>query len=277
MSYKTILVYLDSRPHNAGLLAFAFGLAKRFEAHLVGLYAPLLPRIPAHAMAGAGRVLHEILEQRRTEGLRQAEKEFRDATARHGDAGAEWRVSEADPGTAVRLNARYADLVVAAQPEPQDAAGVRSLAEEFALSCGRPVLYLPYAGRFATAGERVLIAWNAGREAARAVHDALPILRRAAAVELAVFDPERTPRGHGEEPGSDIALYLARHGIKVTVHGQSGAGFDVGAQILSRAADLGADLVVMGAYGHSRMRELVLGGVTRTMLEAMTLPVLMSH
>jgi nucleotide-binding universal stress UspA family protein len=94
---------------------------------------------------------------------------------------------------------------------------------------------------------------------------------------VAVFDPERGRRNHGEQPGADIGLYLARHGVKVSAHRQSGAGFDVGAQILSRAADTGADLIVIGAYGHSRMRELVLGGVTRTMLESMTVPVLMSH
>jgi nucleotide-binding universal stress UspA family protein len=136
---------------------------------------------------------------------------------------------------------------------------------------------VPYAGRFATAGQRVLIAWDAGREAARAVSDALPLLKRADTVEVAVFDPERGRREHGEQPGADVALYLTRHGVKVSVARQSGANFVVGAQILSRAADTGADLVVMGAYGHSRVRELVLGGVTRIMLESMTVPVLMSH
>jgi len=123
----------------------------------------------------------------------------------------------------------------------------------------------------------VLIAWDAGVEAARAVRDALPLLRRADTVEVAVFDPERGRREHGEQPGADVALYLARHGVKVSVARQSGADFEVGAQILSRAADTGADLIVMGAYGHSRVRELVLGGVTRTILESMTVPVLMSH
>jgi nucleotide-binding universal stress UspA family protein len=217
------------------------------------------------------------VEQRRAENARQAQKQFREAAARHGDAGAEWRASDADAAAAVCLSARYADLVVAAQPEPQDAPEARLLADELAFSAGRPVLFVPYAGRFAAAGKRVLIAWDGGREAARAVSDALPFLKRAEAVEVAVFDPERGRRNHGEQPGADIGLYLARHGVKVSAHRQSGAGFDVGAQILSRAADTSADLIVIGAYGHSRMRELVLGGVTRTMLESMTVPVLMSH
>jgi len=122
-----------------------------------------------------------------------------------------------------------------------------------------------------------MIAWDAGRESARAVSDALPLLKRAKAVEVAVFNPERRRRDHGEQPGADVSLYLARHGVKVTVAQQSGADFEVGAQVLSRAADTAADLIVMGAYGHSRVRELVLGGVTRTILESMTVPVLMSH
>ena len=122
-----------------------------------------------------------------------------------------------------------------------------------------------------------MIAWDAGREAARAVSDALPLLKRAKAVEVAVFNAERRRREHGEQPGADVSLFLSRHGVKVTVAQQSGADFEVGAQVLSRAADTSADLIVMGAYGHSRVRELVLGGVTRTILESMTVPVLMSH
>ena len=277
MTFKTILVHLDGRGRSIERLDFAFGIAAKFEAHLVGLYAPGMARIPSYALAEAGPALREIVERRRTETLRQAEKAFRDAAARRGDAGAEWRVSEADPAAAVALSARYADLVVVAQPEPQDEPGVRALAEEFVLSTGRPMLYLPYAGRFATVGERVMIAWDAGREAARAVSDALPLLKRAKAVEVAVFNPERRRREHGEQPGADVSLYLARHGVKVTVAQQSGADFEVGSQVLSRAADTSADLIVMGAYGHSRVRELVLGGVTRTILESMTVPVLMSH
>lgn len=277
MSYKTILVQLDSRQRSAERLSFAFGLAAQFEAHLVGLYAPGAPRIPSYALAEAGPVLRDVVEQRRIEAARQAQKQFREAAARHGDAGAEWRESAAEPAAALCLSARYADLVVAAQPEPQDDAEVRAVAHELALAAGRPVLFVPYAGRFATAGKRVLIAWDAGREAACAVSDALPLLKRAESVEVAVFDPERGRREHGEQPGADVALYLARHGVKVSVTRQSGANFEVGAQILSRAADTGADLIVMGAYGHSRVRQLVLGGVTRILLESMTVPVLMSH
>lgn len=277
MTYKTILVHLDNRPRCAERLELAFGLAAQFDAHLVGLFAPGSPRVPSYALAEAGPTVRDMLDQRRAKSAGEAEVRFRDAAKKHGDTSAEWRASDGDADAAVRQSARYADLVVAGQSEAEDEGDLRGLADELALSTGRPVLFVPYAGRFAALGKRVLIAWDAGREAARAVTDALPFLQRAEAVEVAAFDPERGRRGHGEQPGADIALYLARHGVKVTVHGQSGAGYEVGGQILSRAADASADLIVMGAYGHSRVRELVMGGATRSMLEAMTVPVLMSH
>jgi len=277
MTYKTILVHLDTRPRSSERLGLACQLAAQFEAHVVGLYAPGALHIPSYAMAEAGFALRELVAQRAADGAREAERRFRDAVAKHGDARAEWRAVEGYAARALRLSARYADLVVAAQPQAEDEGDLAGLADELALSAGRPVLFLPYAGSFPAVGKRILIAWDGGREAARAVSDALPLLRRAQAVEVAVFDPKRAGGKHGEQPGADVALYLARHGVKVTVHAQSGAGYDVGAQILSRAADTSADLIVMGAYGHARVRELVLGGVTRTVLQAMTVPVLMSH
>jgi nucleotide-binding universal stress UspA family protein len=277
MSYKTILLHLDPNARSSEHVGLAFQLAAKFGAHLVGLYAPGPARIPSYALAEAGPALREVIERHRAEAARNAEKRFRDAAAKQGDARAEWRIAEGETAAALRLNARYADLVVAPQAEPGDEPESRMVPHEIVLSAGRPVLFVPYAGRFADTGKRVLIAWDGGREAARAVSDALPLLTRAESVEVSVFDPERAAGRHGELPGADIALYLSRHGVKVTVHRQSGAGYDVGAQVLSRAADAAADLIVMGGYGHARVRELVLGGVTRTILESMTVPVLMSH
>jgi nucleotide-binding universal stress UspA family protein len=276
MAYKTILVHLDHRPRSDVRLALAHQLAQEFDAHLVGLFAPGNARLPSYAQAEGGPLLRDLLEKRRAEILAEAEARFRKFAQRNGGERAEWRPSQSDPAAAVRLSARYADLVVAGQPEADDEGELRGLADELTLSAGRPVLFVPYAGQFPKVGERVLVAWDGGREAARAVSDALPFLQRAKAVEVTVFDPERSYR-HGQEPGADIGLYLSRHGVKVQVARQSGAAFDVGSQILSRAADISADLIVMGAYGHARVRELVLGGVTRSLLEAMTVPVLMSH
>jgi len=276
MSYKTILVHLDHQPRCAERLGLACSLAEELDAHVVGLFALGSPKLPSYALAEGGPTLRDLLDKRNAGIQGEAERRFRDIVRRNGER-AEWRSSQSDPAAAMRLSARYADLVVAGQPEAGDEGDLRGLADELVLSAGRPVLFVPYAGRFAALGKRVLVAWDAGREAARAVTDALPLLRRAETVEVCAFDPEKGRRGHGEQPGADVGLYLARHGVKVTVARQSGAGYDVGAQILSRAADVGADLIVMGAYGHARVRELVLGGVTRTMLEAMTVPVLMSH
>jgi nucleotide-binding universal stress UspA family protein len=121
----------------------------------------------------------------------------------------------------------------------------------------------------------VLLAWNASREATRATTDALPFLKAADKVVVAPVKPDRA--AHGEAPGTDIGLYLSRHGVRVEVAAIQGTDLDAGNALLSRAADLSIDLIVMGGYGHSRMSELILGGVTRTMLESMTVPVLMSH
>jgi nucleotide-binding universal stress UspA family protein len=257
MSYKTILVHLDDRPRRAERLALAFTLAARFDAHLIALFALEATRIPSYALAEAGPLVQEIEARRRAEAARAAEAEFHQAE-RRADAKAEWRLSTADALAALRLSARDADLVVAGQPEdPSD----QAFAAELVLGAGRPVLFVPYAGRFADAGKRVLVAWNASREAARAVSDALPLLACADAVEIVAFAPGGD---HGEPPAADIALYLA-------------PGIDIGARILTRAANADANLIVMGAYGHSRLRELALGGATRTLLEAMTVPVLMAH
>lgn len=272
MSYKTILVHIDERPRRAERLALAFTLAGRFDANVIALCALERLRIPPHARAEGGAVVIDVEKRRRAETLRAAEAEFR-AAERRAAGKAEWRVSTDDPMVALRLSARYADLVVAAQPEPDDPAGLAN-AGELVLGAGRPVLFVPYTGRFADAGKNVLVAWNASREAARAVRDALPLLARADTVHVVAFQPGGD---HGEVPAADIALYLARHGVKATAARDVAPELDIGARILSSAADRGADLIVMGAYGHSRLRELALGGATRSLLEAMTAPVLMAH
>jgi nucleotide-binding universal stress UspA family protein len=274
MTYKTILVHLDDRARRAERLQLGFQLADRFEAHLIALFALDAAFIPSYALAEAGPIVRDIEIRRRSAAARAAEAEFRQAEQRSA-AKAEWRVSMGDPLAAVRLSARYADLVIAGQPEPGEPLA-KAFAGELVLSTGRPVLFVPYVGRFPDVGKRVLVAWNASREAVRAVSDALPLLVRADSLEVVAFAPE-SGWDHGEVPGADIALYLARHGVKATAARQNAPDVEIGAQILSRAADAGADLIVMGGYGHSRLRELALGGATRSVLQAMTVPVLMAH
>ena len=188
---------------------------------------------------------------------------FHEATRRRGIQG-EWRVDTGDIIGITKLHARYADLTIVGQgidlkDAPYD---LRFLPQELALGVGRPVLVVPRYGTFDTVGERVLVAWNGSREATRAVHDALPILKLATTVTVLSIDPERDT---GERmPSADIALHLARHGVAAEGMSTLGLDISVGDLLLSRAADLGADLIVMGAYGHSRVREMVLGGATRT-------------
>jgi nucleotide-binding universal stress UspA family protein len=280
MSYKTILVHLDGGERPGERLEVALGLAETFDAHLVGLLALRQTYIPSFALAEAGPTIVSAVERRRAETARAAEAAFRAATARHGRSAVEWRTSDLDPLVATRLSARYADLVVVGQNDPgggESSGTAPDFAEALVLSAGRPVLLVPYAGRFAGVGRRILVAWNAGREAARAVTDALPLLTRADAVHVVAFNPDQGGADHGDTPGADIGLYLARHGVKVSVAQQQNKELAVGQQILSLAADLSVDLIVMGAYGHSRVRELMLGGATRTLLDSMTVPVLMSH
>ena len=277
MSYRTIVVHLDAAARRSERLALAGELALRHDAHLVGLFALPDMRLP-YAVGGTSGAIALAEERGRHDGAEAAKEEFQAFTRRNG-VKSEWRRSTRDAAAALALSARYADLLIVGQHDPDAKADPermpRYFVEDTVLSAGRPVLVVPYVGRYPRVGARVLVAWNASREAARAVRDALPLLRGARAVEVVAFNPD-TGADHGDEPGADIALYLARHGVNASAAKQH-AGIDAGAQILSRAADFSADLVVMGAYGHWRARELVLGGATRTVLQSMTTPVLMAH
>lgn len=192
---------------------------------------------------------------------------------------AEWRAASGYPAHVAAVHGRYADLIILGQLDPHDALAplIRPRPEEVALLAGRPILVVPYVGTFEQIGQRVLVGWDESREATRAVNDAIPLLEGASSVTVIAVDPKQGRDCHGEIAGADIALHLARHNVAVEVEHTSSAGIDVGNTLLSRARDLEADLLVMGAYGHSRVRELILGGATRTVLASMTLPVLMAH
>jgi nucleotide-binding universal stress UspA family protein len=227
------------------------------------------------------QITPELIEvQMRT--LNRAADRVQDLFRRRGEGPgftSEWRAREGEAGEVAVLHARYADLAIVGQRDPDDEAlgSTGDLPERIALAAGRPVLVVPYAGTFAAVGQRVLVAWNAGREATRAVNDALPLLEGAAKVTVLAVNPGGGIHGHGDVPGADIALHLARHGVRAEASALTSGDVDVGALLLSQAADLDADLIVMGAYGHSRLRELVLGGATREILRSMTVPVLLSH
>jgi nucleotide-binding universal stress UspA family protein len=174
------------------------------------------------------------------------------------------------------LSSLHSDLVVIGQRELQEMPGYLA-PERLLLASGAPILVVPSGWKSEPIGKNILVGWNASREARRAVADALPFLVEAASVTLLVVDSDKRARRHGEEPGADIALYLARHGAQVEVAQVSSRGSPVADIILSYAADHGADLIVIGAYSHARSIEMVFGGVTRTLLKQAPIPVLMSR
>ena len=284
MGFKDILVALDTARPARGRVELAAALAERFAAHLIGLHAALPAEAPRrrgyfdyfdHSLLDPLYREYEQKTQRESEATRHL---FEEAATRHG-LSAEWRTASGYPSEVTALHGRYVDLIVLGQPDPDDPQAMlfRPLPEEVALAVGRPILVVPYAGSWKEIGRRVLVGWDASREATRAINDAMPLLAGAQAVTILAVDPADGPAGHGEVPGADIALHLARHGVKATIEATVSAGIGAGNALLSRASDLEADLLVMGAYGHSRVRELLLGGATRTVLESMTLPVLMAH
>lgn len=278
MGYRSIVVHVNNSARAEQRIRIAAGIAQSERAHLIGV-APTGLAIfrPETQVSELGVYVEQTLDRLRQRCV-EATARF-DAIVEHLDLSSfEHRVADDEDGYAISLHARYADLVVIGQADANDPTIGTSMnfPEHVLLNAGRPVLIVPFAGTFDTVGRDVLVAWNASRECARAVTDALPFLKRARNVRVTVVNATQRLDGHGAEPGADIALYLARHGVKVVVN-QETAVIDIGNTLLSRCADHGSDLIVMGGYGHSKFRETLLGGVTRTMLEQMTVPVLMSH
>lgn len=279
MSFKTILVYCDSSEATKWRLVVAIELAERFGSLLVALHARQPFEAPAVFDSGLSMDILFTAYRESVE-LEAANAKAIFTTAIKGKTIAtEWRSVEGFPDSELAVHARYADLVVAGQAGPPEKASLATpphLAEAAALTSGRMVLVVPHIPVAKPPGKTVMLCWNASRESARAAADALPFLKAANKVIVLVVDPARTA-GHGAEPGADVATWLARHGVKAEVQCDTAADGDVGATILSRAADYGVDLIVMGLYGHSRLREFILGGASRTLLASMTVPVLMAH
>ena len=275
MSYKTILLHLNDKGRAEALLEPAIRLASRYNAHLIGMHVYSSVRavtLPYGSQVGS----LVTAERKKTE---EVATTFARMTGKQPFV-AEWRalkVLHVDLATVVMDHSRAADLIIAGQTDPDwDLSPLLDFPERLALESGRPVLVVPYVGRYPAVGRNVVIAWKAGRESARAVFDALPLLQGADKVHILQVK-ERGEEEKALAPDMSIAAALARHGIKPLVRTSVAADISVGDEILSRLADLDADLLVMGAYGHSRMRELVFGGVTRHIAQHMTVPTLLSH
>lgn len=281
MGLHSILVPLDNGRHTRARVAVAAALALQHDAHLIGLASSGWIAMPPDVSGTLGLAAYQEVASRELQAMAQAcVRNFREQVARLGVNSHEERIEVGYPAEVMPRAARYCDLTVVTQDDPDEARALQSpqATHEVLLQSGRPLLVLPYAGERAVApAARVLVGWDGGREAARAMHDALPLLKKAGSVEVAVFEtPEDIDIAHGSLPGADIGLWLARHGVNVEVR-HLPVKVGAGEALLSHAADIGADLIVAGGYGHSRWRETVLGGVTRTLLSSSPVAVLLSH
>ena len=256
---------------------FAVAVGEAFEAHVAAIAVAYEPIIPGAVMGG---IPPEFIEAQRAESDKRAKAaaaRFEGAAKRAGIS-YETRVLGASiSGAADRLGrlARRFDMAVVGQPEREKAMPEEVVDEGVLFESGRPVVFVPFIQRSGIKLDRVLVCWDGSRAATRAIADSMPLLAKAKAVEIVIVAASQAKQG--ELPGVDLGQHLARHGLKVDVKRITSPDIDVPSTILSYASDCGADMIVMGGYGHSRLREFVLGGVTRSLLDSMTVPVLMSH
>jgi nucleotide-binding universal stress UspA family protein len=256
---------------------YAVSIAEAFGAHLLGVAVSYEPIIPGTVMGG---VPPEIIESQRAESNNKAQTaiaRFEQAAKRAGIS-METRVLNASVSGAAdqigRIGRRF-DLVVVSQPQRKDSLPDEVVDEGVLFESGRPVIFVPYIQKGAMKADRIMVCWDGSRTAGRAVADAMPFLKKAKQIEIVIVSNK--PAKDDELPGADLGKHLARHGLKVDIKRITSSDTDVPSTILSHAADSSADMIVMGGYGHSRLRQFILGGVTRGMLESMTVPVLMSH
>ena len=279
MGFKTVVVHVNSSADTERRVRLASQIVRMSKGRLVGAAMSGISRFlyADHATAMGVSLAAQCIDEAR-EAARDSLRRFESQCAMLDLPSFESRLLDDQAADGLVLQSRYGDLVILGQVNPDDP--ISPMEEEtpeyVAMNSARPVLVVPYAGHFEVPFQRVLVAWDGSMEATRAITAAIPLMEQAGKVTLAVFNAGREPEAHGSEPGADMALYLARHGIKVEVSSQVTA-IDVGSALLSFASDIDADLLVMGCYGHSRLREIMLGGASRTVLQSMTLPVLMAH
>jgi nucleotide-binding universal stress UspA family protein len=284
MSYKTILVHLNDEHRLPGLLAAAIGIAKSESAHLVGL-SVLPPIIIIPGIEGDGGTVIDDHREAYRGAMVRMHSAFAAAVQKDPGLSHEWVELDCEnenplgiAGTVAVKAARCADLVIAARDNPSwSLSGHLDLAEPLVLESGRPVLVIPGTSSSQAVPKRIVVAWNGRREAARAAFDALPFLQKAEAVNVVWIDHERDNIDAKDRAGMDLCAALARHGVRCEASTRPSSRGDAGAALLATVDALDADLLVMGCYGHSRLREMILGGASRHVLQHARVPVLMSH
>lgn len=279
MTYKTILVHVDESKRALARVQIAADIANTHASHVVGLAVTGVSR---YIFEGSNInandpnfTIHLALVRERAE---KAVAQFKNAAEQFKINSFECTIANDEANGGLGLRARYSDLIVIGQTnrdEPSPSV-LSDFPEYMVLHAGKPVLVIPFHGDFSGNFDHPLIAWDSSRESSRAVSDALPFLVNAKSVRLVIFNPKEDIETHGEEPGADIALFLSRQGVKVDVFVRHTTG-NIGDAILNTAKELECDLLVMGAYGHSRLREMLMGGVSKTVFAKMEIPALMSH
>lgn|SRR6185437_5694558 len=273
---KDLIVNLGLGLHDpAG--EFAISLAESFDAHVLGVAFAYEPTIPVSDIGG---IPSDFIESQRAEADKnslRAVSRFEKAAKRVGISVESLRVDASVSGASDRFArmARRFDLAVVGQPEPEKSAAEIVIDEAVLLESGHPVLVIPYIQKQGLKIDRIIACWDGSRAASRAISDAMPFLQKAKQVDIVIVS--RKPEESDEIAGADLGQHLARHGLKVDLKRMVSPDTDVASVVLSYAADSSADMIVMGGYGHSRLREFVLGGVTRNILSAMTVPTLLSH
>jgi nucleotide-binding universal stress UspA family protein len=277
MSYKTIDVHVDASVHAPARIQLAAALANDHGAHLIGAAMTCISRFVQTAGSGdrAPSAVAGFAEKLHHDAC-QALDGFENLARAAGVRSWERRLVADDPEGGLVLLSAFCDLLVLSQTDPAHVAAgaVRDLPEFVMLNVARPVLLLPYASVSAQLDGKALVAWDGSLEASRAVLGALPLLGRMREVVVVQFD-ERGPGAPGAG-AADLLGWLARHDINASIESPT-TGIGSGEALLSLASELHASLIVMGGYGHTRFRELLLGGVTKTVLESMTVPVLLAH
>lgn len=278
MTLRNILVHIDNSEACAARISASIELAQSHRAHLTGLYTLPFPNAMVMDMAGApgatGIAQAEVIkteEDVARSRADEAELKFKQATA---DSGGDWRCQQGEPAEVLATNGRCYDLVVIGQANTDDLeAPASGFVDSVIVDAGRPVLIIPYIGIASIIGQRVLIAWDGSRESARAMNDALALIEGAQSVEIVTLDADPEKR----EMADNARLQLVRHGIDADLLELPSGDLEIEQALLAMCSDHSIDLMVMGAYGHSRLREMILGGATRDVLKEMTVPVLMSH
>jgi nucleotide-binding universal stress UspA family protein len=279
MQYKNLLVYLDQGASNKERVNTAIAIAKVHESQLTGVVVNALPASSILQKLGFGKG-EALMQQQRIE-AEEIIEHFKQIAEQEG-VQADTRIIECVEGRAAEKLARMArifDLSIMRQanPDKPNASFISELSEEVMLSSGRPVFFIPYVGAHNIPCRRGLIAWDGSKAAARAVHDALPLLKMMEKVIILIVDADKIEHYADSQPGEELSRHLSLHGVNNEIRRLAKAEVSTSTIILNELSDSGADILIMGGYGTPKLREIMLGGVTRTLFECMTVPVFMSH